>query len=378
MDDDNDRKLTSVELVNAARFAAAYGADVEGDEYDEMVGALLERCDDKLRGIAFVMSATDDLIADMDAQRVRAESVVRTQGNKRDYLDELGHRLAVEALGLAQKVVNTDSSPEAWSRLQRARKALQTASWRGWPIWLGSTPEPKAAADLELVWAHRTLSALQGKGRQAMVVKALEQHDDPLMAARYITMAAKRRVECLKDRIKAMGEALSDEEDVISAAKGLIESTLGSRVERADEQLDELLDSVDGGEAVLDVLTQMHSASSKERKALQPQLSSAIRGTSDPKAVRKAIGTADAASKHTDVAKGWVRLVTTRRASAVTDSWDGNGRPKSPDTDSVPEEFVKTERTLRKAELTKAIKGGQEVEGVRLHTSTSISVRMSK
>jgi F0F1-type ATP synthase delta subunit len=374
--DGDDKKLTTLELVNVARFAAAYGTDIEDpEEYGEMVSSVLGRCGNKIQGIAYVMEATGDLIADIDAQRARAESVVKAQERKREFLDEWGHRLALEAHKLAQVAAQEHPTPEAWALLQHAREALSEASWRGLPVRLSSSP--KAATDRELVWAHRTLSSLQGKGRTKLVVKALEQRDDPIMAARYVVMAAKRRAEFFEKKAKELEEARVEEEAIVTAAKTLIQDTLEARAEAANDRLEALLDGADGGEGVLAVLATMHELPKKERGKLKSRLALAIRNTPNPEAVRKAIDAADGADKHTDAAHGWARIVRTRRPKAVAADWDGTGRPKLPDVDSVPEEFVKTERTLRRKELVAALKKGP-VEGAKLGETVSVSVRMSE
>lgn len=69
--------------------------------------------------------------------------------------------------------------------------------------------------------------------------------------------------------------------------------------------------------------------------------------------------------------KGAKRVKTEK----FTFSFRKSSKVEVADMDSLPQEFIKVERTISRSELTKALKAGEEIEGATLIENQSLSIR---
>ncbi|MFD4491684.1 siphovirus Gp157 family protein [Lysinibacillus fusiformis] len=63
------------------------------------------------------------------------------------------------------------------------------------------------------------------------------------------------------------------------------------------------------------------------------------------------------------------------KTEKFTFSWRKSSKVEVSNIDSLPQQFVKVERTISRAELTKALKAGEQIEGAQLIENQSLSIR---
>ncbi len=63
------------------------------------------------------------------------------------------------------------------------------------------------------------------------------------------------------------------------------------------------------------------------------------------------------------------------KTEKFTFSWRKSSKVEVSNIDSLPQQYVKVERTISRAELAKALKAGEQIEGAQLVENQSISIR---
>ncbi len=63
------------------------------------------------------------------------------------------------------------------------------------------------------------------------------------------------------------------------------------------------------------------------------------------------------------------------KTEKFTFSWRKSSKVEVSNIDSLPQEYVKVERTISRSELAKALKAGEQIEGAQLIENQSLSIR---
>ena len=63
------------------------------------------------------------------------------------------------------------------------------------------------------------------------------------------------------------------------------------------------------------------------------------------------------------------------KTEKFTFSFRKSSKVEVADMDSLPQEFIKVERTVSRSELAKALKAGEQIEGAALIENQSLSIR---
>lgn len=63
------------------------------------------------------------------------------------------------------------------------------------------------------------------------------------------------------------------------------------------------------------------------------------------------------------------------KTEKFTFSWRKSSKVEVSNIDSLPQQYVKVERTISRAELAKALKAGEQIEGAQLVENQSLSIR---
>ncbi len=63
------------------------------------------------------------------------------------------------------------------------------------------------------------------------------------------------------------------------------------------------------------------------------------------------------------------------KTEKFTFSWRKSSKVEVSNIDSLPQQYVKVERTISRAELAKALKAGEQIEGAQLIENQSLSIR---
>jgi hypothetical protein len=137
---------------------------------------------------------------------------------------------------------------------------------------------------------------------KGLITEAVKTHDEPLMASRMLILAGEDRAAHLDSLIKELEVAKKRELSLVDHVKALAERRLNK--------------------------------------------------TSGYKA--------------TDSLGGWIRITERSTLIAVSPDWDFSGRPKDPDVDKLPEEFVKVTREPKKKDITARLKAIEKAKADRV------------
>ena len=142
-------------------------------------------------------------------------------------------------------------------------------------------------------WAEQVLTVTVGDSkRNSKIVEALKSHDEPLLAARLLIRAGGDRAGYLKGLVKELTAAAKAEDALVEKVKDLAQTRL-----------------------------------------------------------KKVEG-----NKYTDSLGGWIRITSRDTAIAVHPDWEGKGKVKGPDVDTLPDHLVKVVREAKKTDIVKELK----------------------
>jgi hypothetical protein len=202
--------------------------------------------------------------------------------------------LATMAKGLAQESLELAEKEGDDASAERFRVWLDADMvTRGYVLTMPSGAVKDRSDFVQRRWAEQVLTATVGDSeRKKRLTEAVNTHDEPLLAARLLIRASVDRTDHLAKLAKELSAAAKAEADLIDHVKALAERRL---------------EKIDG-------------------------------------------------KKVSDSLGGWVRITKRDTAVAVHSDWNGKGKPKSPDVDKLPEEFVKTTREPKKSEIVRTLK----------------------
>ena len=208
-------KISARELSEDAAFIVAFADELQDDgDYAATVQALMDRCDDKLRGLAFVVGHLDRLCAQLEGDIDRTQRRWKAQRASRDWLLLWANQLAEDALALTEK-----EDPERAARMREALQESIVLQGRRAVIDMELPAERRSGYD-ELVWAYRVLAATHDHpDRLGAVTAAVEGHGEPLLAARMIIIASESRAAAFDAEAKELSAGSKAEGAMVDAIK---------------------------------------------------------------------------------------------------------------------------------------------------------------
>lgn len=215
-------KMKVNEIIEAARFLVAYGDELDAEEgFDDAVGALLGKAEDKVGALTYVVGIISRSHGTLLSRSAENAAAAERDEKRRGFLLAMRDKLAQEALELAEKEGDQDTV----ARLQTLLDA--DVITQGYLLTMPSGAVKGTSDYQQRRWAEQVLTVTVGDSkRSSKITEAIKSHDEPLLAARLLIRAAGDRAIYLKELAKGLTVAAKAEEELIVKVKDLAETRL--------------------------------------------------------------------------------------------------------------------------------------------------------
>jgi hypothetical protein len=215
-------KMKVDEIVEAARFLAAYGDELEGEDgFGAAVDAILGKAEDKAGALTYVigiMSRSYGALLSRSAEN--ADAATRYE-KRRGYLMTMRETLLREAKGLAEEKGDADDVVRLQSLLD------SDPMIQGYLMTMPSGAVDGTGDYDQRRWAEQVLTMTVGaEKRPSKIVEALKSHDEPLLAARLMILAGNDRAKYLKGLAAEIETSAKAEEEIVKKVKAFAETRL--------------------------------------------------------------------------------------------------------------------------------------------------------